>query len=654
MRRRGKTYLAVLMAASVAMTASVPAASVYAGEKSERVVSESKDRAGQVFKVTAKPVEEEYDGKEYETQLEITRDATSTFTCRIQYSTDGGKTYTEESPRFKNVARDANGAVTSYNVDYIVSAENYEPIKGSTTVTIKPKPIQVSGIEAKDKTYDGTTHADLIYDKLSLSGKLSSDELTLKATGAFSDKNAGDNKIVTVSNMKLEGKDAGNYELEEDTYTTRADIYPKKLTVSWDDPDLTYDGEKKTITAKVDGVLPGDKVDLIYKGNEGTQPGDYVAEITGVGNGNYSVDTPDQKKNWSIKPANSGDNSGGNNGGGSGDNSGGNNGGGSGDSIGGNGGNSGGTSDGNSNGSGTQGEVTGVLLSPEKATLTKEGQTLKLTATVFPENAKNKNLIWSSNDPKVATADANGIVTAVANGVAVITVQTADGNKSAACTVTVQIPDHSMNYENTVPANEQKKNELKINAGLKVSQSGSTITVNWGTLGNADGYDVYVQYCGMKFSAKSLNQVTPGDVNQIVVRKVNGKKLNLKKNYKIYVIPFKMVNGKKVKLGKSITGHIVGRKNTKRTNVKAIRLQQRRIYLEVGEKTQIKGTTVLVDKKKKPLSDGHASELRFRTSNAAVATVSATGIVKAVKKGRCKVYVYARNGYAKRVSVTVE
>ena len=109
MRRRGKTYLAVLMAASVAMTASVPAASVYAGEKSERVVSESKDRAGQVFKVTAKPVEEEYDGKEYETQLEITRDATSTFTCRIQYSTDGGKTYTEESPRFKNVARDASG-----------------------------------------------------------------------------------------------------------------------------------------------------------------------------------------------------------------------------------------------------------------------------------------------------------------------------------------------------------------------------------------------------------------------------------------------------------------------------------------------------------------------------------------------------------------
>lgn len=632
MRRRGKKYLAVLVAASVAMTASVPAASVYAGEKkSVWGISEQKDRAGQVFKVMAEPVEVEYDGKEYETKLEITRDATSTFTCRIQYSTDGGKTYTEESPKFKNVARDANGKVISYKVDYIVSAENYEPVKGNTTVTVKPRTIQVSGIEAKDKTYDGTTDADLIYDKLSLSRKLDSDELTLKATGAFSDKNAGDNKDVMVSDMKLEGKDAGNYELAEEAYTTRADIYPKKLTVSWDDPDLTYDGEKKTITAKVDGLLPGDNVDLTYKGNEGTQPGDYVAEITGVGNGNYSVDMPDQKKNWSIKPANSGGNQGGNSGG-----------------------NSGGNQGGSQNGSGTQGEVTGVLLSPERETLTKEGETLKLTATVFPENAKNKNLIWSSNDPKVATADANGVVTAVSNGVAVITVQTADGNKSAACTVTVQIPDHSMNYENTVPSNEQKKNELKINAGLKVSQSGSTITVNWGTLGNADGYDVYVQYCGMKFSAKSLNQVTPGDVNQIVVRKVNGKKLNLKKNYKIYVVPFKMVNGKKVKLGKSITGHIVGRKNTRRTNVKAIKLQQRRIYLEVGEKTQIKGSTVLVDKTKKPLSDGHASELRFRTSNAAVATVSATGIVKAVKKGRCKVYVYARNGYAKRVSVTVE
>jgi hypothetical protein len=55
---------------------------------------------------------------------------------------------------------------------------------------------------------------------------------------------------------------------------------------------------------------------------------------------------------------------------------------------------------------------------------------------VSPSNATNKDYTWSSNNNAVATVN-NGTVTAHAEGMATITVTTADGGKTAQCTVTV-------------------------------------------------------------------------------------------------------------------------------------------------------------------------------------------------------------------------
>ena len=115
---------------------------------------------------------------------------------------------------------------------------------------------------------------------------------------------------------------------------------------------------------------------------------------------------------------------------------------------------------------------------------------------------------------------------------------------------------------------KRNKNTLALNLGLKVSQAGNKINISWGKVQGAKGYDVYVQYCGKTFNAKSLNQVKSGNKTKITVKKVNGKKLNLKKNYKIYVVAYTYQGKKKVNLAKSIAAHIVGRKNTKETNVK--------------------------------------------------------------------------------------
>ncbi|MDD6145549.1 MAG: Ig-like domain-containing protein [Oscillospiraceae bacterium] len=77
-----------------------------------------------------------------------------------------------------------------------------------------------------------------------------------------------------------------------------------------------------------------------------------------------------------------------------------------------------------------------VALNKTSATLITT-QTLQLAASVLPETASNKRVVWSSSDEKVATVDDKGLVTAVGRGTAVITVKTVEGSATAKCTLTV-------------------------------------------------------------------------------------------------------------------------------------------------------------------------------------------------------------------------
>ena len=79
--------------------------------------------------------------------------------------------------------------------------------------------------------------------------------------------------------------------------------------------------------------------------------------------------------------------------------------------------------------------VTDVRLSRTALTL-MTGDESTLTATISPDNATNKNIIWSSNDESIASVS-DGKVTAHTEGTAIITVTTEDGAKTASCTVTV-------------------------------------------------------------------------------------------------------------------------------------------------------------------------------------------------------------------------
>lgn len=79
---------------------------------------------------------------------------------------------------------------------------------------------------------------------------------------------------------------------------------------------------------------------------------------------------------------------------------------------------------------------TDITLSSRAATL-YVGKTLTLKATVYPADATNKTVTWSSSNSKVASVDKNGKVTAKKAGTAVITAKTADGLSTSA-TITVK------------------------------------------------------------------------------------------------------------------------------------------------------------------------------------------------------------------------
>jgi len=205
-----------------------------------------------------------------------------------------------------------------------------------------------------------------------------------------------------------------------------------------------------------------------------------------------------------------------------------------------------------------------------------------------------------------------------------------------------------------VSKKEQEKYELTLNARLKVSQAGKNINVSWGKIAEADGYDVYVQYCGKKYTEGCITAVKSGKTTKSTLKKINGKTIDYKKNYKIYVLAYKLADGRKVTLAKTIIAHIVGKNNKTYTNAKAVKLKKNSYTLRKGKTAKISASTVLVEKRKKQLSNAHAKEFRFASTDKKVAEVSAKGKIKAVGKGKCTIYVYARNGFAKKLKVTVK
>ncbi len=80
-------------------------------------------------------------------------------------------------------------------------------------------------------------------------------------------------------------------------------------------------------------------------------------------------------------------------------------------------------------------EVLSISLSNSEL-LMREGYTAELFAIIRPENATDKSVVWTSSNESIVTVDQNGLVTAIKQGIAIVTATASNGAKDI-CTVTV-------------------------------------------------------------------------------------------------------------------------------------------------------------------------------------------------------------------------
>ena len=89
--------------------------------------------------------------------------------------------------------------------------------------------------------------------------------------------------------------------------------------------------------------------------------------------------------------------------------------------------------------------VTSITLDKESFELFV-GESFTLTATVQPDNATDKSIVWTSSDPAVASVE-NGKVTALKVGDAVITAQVGDCSAKSTVKVKIEGDNEELEYE---------------------------------------------------------------------------------------------------------------------------------------------------------------------------------------------------------------
>ncbi|QNM91472.1 beta strand repeat-containing protein [Aliarcobacter cryaerophilus] len=183
---------------------------------------------------------------------------TASFNINSTKSTSGHHIFGEHDIAYNSGLTNALG--------YSISDDN----STNNELKVAKKVLTISGITAENKTYDGTTNATLISGTNSLIGLVSGDIVSgdfSSLSGVFLDKNAGNNKAITISGVTINGADKDNYNITNQANTT-ANISKKDITAVTDITALnkTYDGTTDatlvTTNAKFTGMLTNDKLNI--------------------------------------------------------------------------------------------------------------------------------------------------------------------------------------------------------------------------------------------------------------------------------------------------------------------------------------------------------------------------------------------------------
>lgn len=198
------------------------------------------------------------------------------------------------------------------------------------------------------------------------------------------------------------------------------------------------------------------------------------------------------------------------------------------------------------------------------------------------------------------------------------------------------------------------QNTAGINKNIHAVVSGNKVTVVWGKVNRADGYDIYAQKCYVNFDSKSLIKSVKGaSATRVTISGINGKSLAKLDMIKLRVKAYKLVNGKKKYIDNSVMLHIVTN-SSKYTNIKKVLLPRKSYVLGVKQTIQLKPGFTKADASKMVLDGTHGARYLYACTNKNVATVDAKGRIKAKAAGKCTVYVIAVNGTTQAVQIIVK
>ncbi|MGN1194411.1 MAG: Ig-like domain-containing protein, partial [Acutalibacteraceae bacterium] len=327
---------------------------------------------------------------------------------------------------------------------------------------------------------------------------------------------------------------------------------------------------------------------------------------------------------------------------------------------------------------GANDRVGSISLSPYTVTL-NVNTTKKITANIKPTNAKDKSVVWSTSNSKVATVNQNGTVTAVGNGKATITAKTVDGGYTATCDVTVVTPVSGVKITSTTA---QVYNTKKIKLTAVVSPStASNKSVTWSSSNtkiatvSSSGYVYGVGSGSTYITCKTADggftaklKITVLKKTEVTSVKLNVTEKNLYKGstYKLTatVSPsnatFKEVtysssdtkvltvdsNGVVTGVGKG-TAYVVCKSDDNKAvfarclftiKVKTTGVTLNRTSFSIYRTKSYQLTPTVLP------SDATNKNVTWSSSNSKIASVSSTGVVKAVAPGKATITCKTSNG----------
>ena len=244
--------------------------------------------------------------------------------------------------------------------------------------------------------------------------------------------------------------------------------------------------------------------------------------------------------------------------------------------------------------------VSGVSLNSSTLSLS-EGATGKLTVTVSPSNATNKNVIWKTSDGTIAKIDTDGTVTAGKAGTATISVITVDGAKTAECKVTVTAKTVSVTGVTLDDSSKEVTLEVGGTATLKA------------TVAPADASDKAITWSSSDESVATVSS------EGVVTAKGAGTA----------VITVTTKDGSKTATSKVTV-------KDKAVSVESVTIDKATLSLVEGSKQKLVATV-------KP-DDATNKKVTWKSSDPKVATVEDDGTVGAVKAGSATITVTTADG----------